>query len=111
MSLQKQFLKEKNTCKVTFRLPKGVAPKAGNVKILGDFNNWDAGKAPAMKLKNGEYMAAVELPFGQEFQFRYLIDNEAWENDAAADKYAPSPYGVENSVVVTAIEAKDDMAH
>ncbi len=111
MSLQKKFFQEKNTCKVTFRLPKEAAPKAKNVKILGDFNNWDSGSAPAMKLKGAEYMASLELPFGQEFQFRYLIDNEAWENDAAADKYVPSPYGVENSVVVTAIEERDDMAH
>lgn len=111
MSLQKQLLKEKNACKVTFTLPKEMVSKTGVIKILGDFNNWDSEKAPAMKAKNGEFRAAVELPMGQEFQFRYLIDNETWENDAAADKYVPSPYGAENSVVVTTIETADDMAH
>lgn len=111
MSLQKQLLKSKNTYRVTFSFPKEVAPKASEIKVLGDFNEWDPGKALRMKLKNGEFLATVELPVGEEFQFRYLIDNEVWENDGAADKYSPSPFGVENSVVVTAFMTEDDMAH
>ncbi len=100
MSVQKQFLKSKQACKVTFSLPKEAANGATDVKLLGDFNNWEVEKAIAMKPKNGEYLATLELETGKEYQFRYLIDNKIWENDSAADKYAPTPFGVENSVVV-----------
>jgi hypothetical protein len=41
----------------------------------------------------------VELESGKEYQFRYLINGETWENDFEADAYAPTPFGVENSVV------------
>lgn len=100
MSLQKQFLKSKQACKVTFILPVEAAKGANAVKILGDFNNWDKEKAIPMKAKNGTYTAKVELEAGKEYQFRYLIDNMKWENDPEADKYVPTPFGVENSVVM-----------
>ena len=41
MSLKKKYLK-KGICKVTFRLPKEVAPSASAVSLVGDFNDWDA---------------------------------------------------------------------
>jgi len=100
MSLQKKFNKANNACTVTFHLPKEIANGAMDVKILGDFNNWDFEKAIAMKSKNGVFQASVDLERDKEYQFRYLIDNEKWENDPAADKYLPTPFGVENSVVV-----------
>lgn len=100
MSLKKEFLKSKPACKVTFYLPEKDAEGAKTVEILGDFNNWEKDKAIVMKAKNGIYSAKVELEAGREYQFRYLIDNETWKNDSEADKYAPTPFGVENSVVV-----------
>lgn len=101
MSLQKEFLKSKQACKVTFILPANVAKGAKAIKVLGDFNNWEKDKGIPMKAKNGTYSAKVELETGKEYQFRYLIDNEKWENDWEADKYVPTPFGVENSVVET----------
>lgn len=106
MSLQKQFLKSKQACKVTFSLPQAAANGAKEVKVLGDFNNWEQDKGIPMKVKNGEYVASVELEAGKEYQFRYLLDNETWENDGAADGYAPTPFGVENSVVAVYPPAK-----
>ena len=53
------------------------------------------------KQKDGIFKAVVELEAGKEFQFRYLVDGQLWINDNAADKYIPTPFGVENSVVVT----------
>ncbi len=100
MSVKKQFLKSKPVCKVTFCLPKKAVKNAKNVKIVGDFNNWNTKKGVKMtSLKSGEFKATVELETGKDYQFRYLIDNRNWENDWQADKYAPTPYGVENSVV------------
>jgi hypothetical protein len=53
------------------------------------------------KLKNGGFTATLDLELGQEYQFRYLLDDKIWETDFAADKYVPTPFGnSENSVIV-----------
>jgi 1,4-alpha-glucan branching enzyme len=100
MSVQKQFLKSKQICKVTFSLPKATVDGAKDIKVLGDFNNWEKEKGIPMKAKNGAYSASLELALGKAYQFRYLIDND-WENDWEAEEYAPSPFGVYNCVVRT----------
>ncbi len=106
MSLKKKFLKTKKTCKVTFSLPKEAVGDANEVKLLGDFNNWDKENGIPLKVKNGNFTTTVELKAGEEYQFRYLIDNEKWENDWDADKYLSTPFGVENSVVVASQETE-----
>jgi 1,4-alpha-glucan branching enzyme len=101
MSLQKRFLKSRPVCKVTFKLPKQVAGEAGAVALAGEFNGWDTAATPMKKLKSGDFTVTLDLETGREYQFRYLIDGDRWENDEAADGYVTSPYpGVDNSVVV-----------
>jgi 1,4-alpha-glucan branching enzyme len=100
MALAKQFLKSKPVCKVTFELaPEQVS--GNQVLLLGDFNNWDSEGISLKKQKNGNYKATLELPVGNDIQFRYLVDGENWINDDAADKYVPSGVSADfNSVVV-----------
>lgn len=101
MSLKKQFSKTKPVCKVTFSLPKEAITTGNQVMVLGEFNDWDPAKGIPMKATKGGYAAVLELEAGRNYQFRYLIDNNTWENDWAADDYVPSPYaGVNNSVVM-----------
>jgi 1,4-alpha-glucan branching enzyme len=101
MSLKKQYLKTKERCKVTFRLPKAAAPGAKTVHIVGEFNNWSTVNTPMKRLKSGEFKAIVDLVPSRAYQFRYLIDQTIWENDWDADRYVKSDYGdCENSVVV-----------
>jgi 1,4-alpha-glucan branching enzyme len=101
VSLKKQYLKSRDRCKVTFRLPKAAAPGAKTVHIVGEFNNWSTVETPMKRLKNGEFTVIVDLMPGQAYQFRYLIDQTAWENDWEADRYVKSDFGdCENSVVV-----------
>ncbi len=97
MSLKKQFSKSK--CKVTFTLPKQAVEGAKNVKVLGEFNEWDPKTGVKMKAMKNEFKAIVELPVGRDYQFRYLINDTIWENDWNADNYVATPYGVDNSVV------------
>lgn len=97
--IKKQYLKNKPLCKVTFSLPLEAAPDATEVKLLGDFNDWDWEKGIAMKLVNAAYTVMIELETGRQYEFRYLIDNYIWENDWEADGYLPTPYGVYNSIV------------
>lgn len=101
MSIKKKTSKGKTVCKVTFELPKEAAQGATQVQVVGDFNNWDLNTGIPMKAsKTGSFTASVDLESGKEYAFRYLIDGTRWENDWEADKYVPSEFGSENSVVV-----------
>lgn len=100
MGLQKKYIKSKPVCKITFTVPREAAAEAGKVYLVGDFNNWKKKATPLKKLKNGAFKITLDLPCGKEYQYRYLVDNMLWLNDWAADKYVPSPYGVDNSVVM-----------
>lgn len=101
--IKKQFIKNKPLVKATFTLPLEAAPKAKKVALVGEFNDWDLEKAIPLKkqAKEGVFKALVELETGKSYEFRYLIDGETWENDWQADAYAPTPFGEENSVVIT----------
>lgn len=101
MSLKKQFVKGKNTCKVTFSVPKELAKSTKSVHLVGEFNNWNIYGTPMKKQPDGTFAVTLELDKGREYQFRYLIDENFWENDWNADKYLTTPFGdCENSVVV-----------
>ena len=100
--IKKQFLKSKPVCKATFTLPAEAAPEAETVVLVGEFNEWNTKDGVSMKkLKNGTFKATVDLESGKDYEFRYLIDGETWENDWEADAYVPTPYGVDNSVIST----------
>ena len=100
MAFKKQYLKSKEVCKVTFKISKKQAHAANSVRLVGDFNEWDKKTAPMKKLKNGDFTATINLVKDAEYQFRYLLDDKAWENDWEADAYAPSSISsAENSVV------------
>ncbi|MEP7703676.1 isoamylase early set domain-containing protein [Paraglaciecola sp. 25GB23A] len=100
MAFKKQYLKSKAVCKVTFKITKDEAHEAESVRLVGDFNNWDTTSAPMKKLKDGSFTTTVELNKDAKYQFRYLLNDQEWENDWAADEYLPSPISfAENSVV------------
>ena len=99
--IKKTYLKTKNVCRVTFRLPESIGTDAQQVNLVGDFNNWDQHSHPMKKLKNGAHTVTLDLEPGHEYQFRYLIDGARWENDWQADKYVLSPYrDCDNSVLI-----------
>ncbi len=99
MSISKTYSKSKPVCKVTFEVSADTVNGAKSVSLVGDFNEWNP--TALKKQKDGAFKASVELEKGKEFAFRYLVDNENWINDDAADKYIPSGVSFEdNSVVV-----------
>ena len=100
MVTQKKYLKSKPICKATFILPRQVVGEAKSVNIVGDFNQWDVKASPMKKTKDGSFSIGIDLPAGKEYQYRYLIDGTKWENDWSADKYVPSSFGSDNSVIV-----------
>ena len=99
-NMKKVYMKNGSVCQVTFRLPHAAAPDAQQVSVVGDFNNWDPEAHPLKKLKNGDFTAKINLQSGRDYQFRYWIDLQRWENDWQADRYVPNPSGdSDNSVV------------
>lgn len=100
MSLKKQFLKSKPTCKVTFIVEPELINGGKEVAILGEFNDWDPTDATMRKLKDGSFTRTLELETGHEYQFRYLVDGKVWINDKEADKYAHSGVANEQNSVV-----------
>jgi predicted flap endonuclease-1-like 5' DNA nuclease len=105
MAIKKTLTKDKKKCKVTFSLPAEVAPNAKSVRVVGDFNNWNWSKGVKLTKKKNQFQGAAELKAGQRHEFRYLIDNNRWENDWQADGYCATPYGCDNSVIVTSAAA------
>jgi len=99
MSLNKKYLKSKPICKVTFKVAKEECDAANTVALAGDFTDWK--EVPMKKLKSGDFSLTLDLETENKYQFRYLLNEEKWENDWAADEYVPSPMSFEdNSVVV-----------
>ncbi|MGE0625741.1 MAG: isoamylase early set domain-containing protein [Pseudomonadales bacterium] len=102
--LDKRYLADGKTCKVTFTIDHGAVAEADHVSLVGEFNDWDASVNPMKRRKSGAFSTAVKLPCGHSYQFRYLVDDALWENDAAADGYVPTPYGSDNSIVEVATD-------
>lgn len=101
MSIQKEYLTGKGLCLVKFSFSPDPEISSKKVFLVGDFNNWDRKQTPMIKRKGGSFSTVVELKIGNEYQFRYLIDETQWENDKEADKFVPSGYhDTLNSVVV-----------
>lgn len=100
MSIEKKYLKTKNVCRTTFRIPSEAAGEAKTAFLVGEFNEWSMHATPMKRLKDGSFKAEVDLPCGASYQFRYLLDDDRWENDWSADTYCYSEFGnCENSVV------------
>jgi len=101
MIVKKQYLKSKPLCKVVFGIPSELADDAREAWLVGDFNRWDQIATPMKRLKNGSFSVTVDLETGREYQFRYLIDGNRWENAWNADKSVLTPYGdTYNSIVI-----------
>ncbi|PCK10158.1 MAG: glycoside hydrolase [Alteromonadaceae bacterium] len=101
MSVEKKYLKTKPVCKVKFIVPETLTEGAKSITLAGEFNDWNANATKLRKQKSGDYATTLDLQPGKEYQYRYVIDGERWENDSTADKYVPSNIGDEqNSVVV-----------
>ncbi len=101
MSITKQYLKSKPLCRVTFRIPEEIGNSAQTAHLVGEFNNWEFSSLPMKKLKSGAFTTTLNLAQGRGYQFRYLLDQQIWENDSDADGAATTPYeDSENSVIV-----------
>lgn len=94
--IKKEFTPKRTVCKVTFSIPAEWAEK--NVQLVGDFNDWDE-DSDAMVKKGDVWTITLRLSPETSYRFKYLIDNDSWENDDAADEYVENIFGSDDSVV------------
>ena len=83
--------------KVTFAVPSGV----GKVSVVGDFNGWAPLATPMKARSNGTRSAAVVLPAGRTFRFRYLAEGGRFFDDDACDAHEPNGDGQTHGLLVT----------
>ncbi len=94
--LKKRFFKTIDECEVAFEY---ASETASQVTLVCEINEWEP--IPMKKNRKGVFRTRVRFPKEADFQFRYLIDGEIWENDCAADAYRLNEHGSDNSVVST----------
>ena len=99
MATKKTFVKSRQSYKVDFVIPAEFAPEAKEIRLVGDFNNWEWKSAPVLKNTKGQYKIKFELPAGKKYEYRFLADEKLWLNDDNADAYVPSPHFVDNCIV------------
>jgi predicted flap endonuclease-1-like 5' DNA nuclease len=105
--IKKQYSKSKPVCKVTFSLTTDQVGKKAEVRVLGTFNDWSWDKGLVLDAKKKDYSAAIELPAGTTYEFRYLVNGQDWFNDESADDYQITPFFSHNCVlVVDGVEVK-----
>ena len=95
--VRKHYSKTGRSCRVTFDVPAEV--NAQKASLCGEFNGWSH-TANSMKLrKDGRFSTTISLPAGRAYRFKYLLDENRWENDGGADAYVPNDFGTEDSLV------------
>ena len=97
--LTKKFFKTKDEVEVGFIFESDDASK---VDLVADFTNWQP-VAMVFNKKEKAFKTKLRLPKNEEFQFRYLINGDEWENDYQADKYLANHFGTDNSVISTRV--------
>jgi 1,4-alpha-glucan branching enzyme len=94
--VKKRFFKTKDECEVEFVL---ATAQAREVALVCEANGWEP--IEMKKNRKGTFRTRLRLPKEQQFQFRYLVDGEAWINDETADAYRPNQFGGENGILDT----------
>jgi hypothetical protein len=74
-----------------------LAPRASNVSIVGDFNQWDSTKTPMVRAANdGEWTVTLPLSEGRHL-YSFVVDG-SWSADPSAPLAPDDGFGHTNSV-------------
>lgn len=76
-----------------------VAPTAGKVTLVGDFNGWNAGSTPMVKgAVEGLWLVTVPLDTGS-YQYAFVIDGTKWMADPAGAVALEDEFGTPSSIL------------
>jgi len=102
MPITKRYLKSKPVCKVTFKIPPEIGINYKKANILGSFNNWNYNSHRMKKLvKDGSFSIVIDLEKDKEYEFKYLLDDKDWLNEADADKQVTTHFGDSSNSIVS----------
>lgn len=71
-------------------------PEAGEVRILGDFTQWNA--MTLTKDSKGNFTGEVTLPEGT-YAYGFMVDGKEWVPDQTAHGFIPDGFGRINSII------------
>jgi 1,4-alpha-glucan branching enzyme len=71
------------------------APGAQEVKLAGDFTQWQQNPIPMERDSDGTWEATVDLPPG-EYNYLFLVDGN-WCDDPDSGEHRPNPFGGVNA--------------
>ena len=96
--------------KVNFILSPEIVSEATSGVVLGEFNNWDFDNGITLKKqKDGSLKATTTLEPGRTYQYRYLLNDGRWVNDARAQSYVPvDGLYVDNCVITVPVEEEKE---
>jgi chromosome partitioning protein len=73
-------------------------PRATNVQIAGDFNNWQPTKNPMRRVgDSGVWQTELKLPQGK-YRYRLVVDGQ-WQQDPYNELTEVNPFGEYNSII------------
>jgi len=72
-------------------------PRAKNVQLAGDFNNWQPMKTPMQKIGDGVWQTKIKLPKGK-YRYRLVVDGQ-WQQDPYNEQTELNPFGSFNSIL------------
>jgi anti-sigma factor RsiW len=76
-----------------------IAPGTQDVRLVGDFNGWDADGLPLHESgEPGVWTATVPLQPGM-YQYMFVVDGTQWVTDPAAEAYLDDGFGNRNAVL------------
>ena len=75
-----------------------LAPQAASVSLVGDFNDWDAGRTPMRAVRRGVWTAVLPLAPGR-YRYAFLVNGSEWIADPAAPRAGDDEFGTPGSVV------------
>jgi len=93
-SLDRESSSPTRLCRVEFRLE---APCARDVKVAGDFTDWEMNPLDLIPDDDGTWELVLALPPAR-YAYRFIVDGE-WCDDPQCTDSEPSPYGTMNAVV------------
>jgi len=76
------------------------APKAKQVSLVGDFNDWSVDQNPLSDPdENGIWTISIPLDPGR-YQYKFLVDGKQWVVEPDAQAYQPDGFGAQNALLV-----------
>ena len=74
-----------------------VLPRASQVSLVGDFNDWDPAATPLRQSSEGVWSVVATLPPGRHL-YAFVVDGARWIADPEAPRAPDDDFGAPNSV-------------